>query len=372
MNPAASDTLTRVTTIRRAMIRAPNWVGDAVMSLPALRELRRILADAEITAVARPWVAGLFDGEGLFDDLLFVDEEGSRARRLAAFFKTARELRARKLDLAVLFPNSFGAALLARVGRARILAGFPADGRSVLLDLAVPRTREIKAAHQVTQYLRIAAAVETHLRGESRVELDGVRPRLQACDGDRNRGWGLLCRKGLDYARPVAVINPGATNSRAKRWLASRFAETADRLAEKDGFQIAIVGAPGDEDAASETLSFMRSKAALLAGETTIADLKAVLACAAVLVSNDTGAAHVAAALGVPTVVVFGPTEHESTRPLSDGAEVVRREVPCSPCMLRDCPIDHRCMTGVQADEVYVAAQRLLARTESAEGRGKI
>ncbi|HXG64908.1 MAG TPA: glycosyltransferase family 9 protein, partial [Blastocatellia bacterium] len=107
--------------------------------------------------------------------------------------------------------------------------------------------------------------------------------------------------------------------------------------------------------------SRMRAPAAMLAGRTNIAELKAVLACASLVISNDTGAAHVAAALGVPTVVIFGPTEHISTRPLSDLAAVVRRDVECSPCMLRDCPIDHRCMTRVEVNDVYRAAQILLA-----------
>jgi heptosyltransferase-2 len=158
----------------------------------------------------------------------------------------------------------------------------------------------------------------------------------------------------------LLVLNPGATNSRAKQWPAARFAATADRLAERDGFQTIIVGAAGDT-AADEVARQMRTPVVSLAGRTSIAELKAVLACASLVISNDTGTAHVSAALGVPTVVVFGPTEHVATRPLADIATVVRHDVECSPCMLRDCPIDHRCMTRVATGDVYQAAQNLLA-----------
>jgi heptosyltransferase-2 len=134
---------------------------------------------------------------------------------------------------------------------------------------------------------------------------------------------------------------------------------TADRLSEQSGFQCVIVGASGDVEAANEVAALMRTSAVVIAGRTSIAELKAILACTALVISNDTGTAHVSAALGVPTVVVFGPTEHFSTRPLSPTATVVRHDVECSPCMLRDCPIDHRCMTRVEVDDVYSAAQRL-------------
>jgi len=172
-------------------------------------------------------------------------------------------------------------------------------------------------------------------------------------------GFGIRAGDPCDRARIVA-LSPGATNSRAKRWLAERFAETADRLAERSGFQTIIVGGPSDVEVANEVAAGMQSRAAVLAGRTSIADLKAVLACASLVVSNDTGSAHVSAALGVPTVVIFGPTEHVSTRPLSDAATVVRHDVECSPCMLRECPIDHRCMTRVEVDDVYRAAHDVL------------
>jgi heptosyltransferase-2 len=156
------------------------------------------------------------------------------------------------------------------------------------------------------------------------------------------------------------VINPGATNSRAKQWLPERFAEAADLLAAREGFQAVIVGTAADVEASERVARLMRSPVAMLAGRTSISELKGVLACSSLVISNDTGTAHVSAALGVPTIVIFGPTEHVATRPLSDVATVVRHPVDCSPCMLRECPIDHRCMTRVEVGDVYAAARALL------------
>jgi heptosyltransferase-2 len=348
------------------MVRTPNWVGDAVMALPALRELRRILAGARITLVARPWVAGLFEGEGLADKLISVHDGQGIFQTTSNFISETRQLGRERFDLAVLFQNAFGAALLARVARAKKIAGYATDRRGALLDLAVPFETNYKSAHQVRYYLNIAATLEQEMTGENHVDFEGAQPQLHVSDDQRERGRLMLDQAGIRSEgatvapSPILALSPGATNSRAKRWLAERFASTADRLAERNGFQTVIVGTTGDVEVANEVAARMRSNAVVLAGRTSIAELKAILACTSLVISNDTGTAHVSAALGVPTVVVFGPTEHFSTRPLSDVATVVRHEVECSPCMLRECPIDHRCMTRVEVDDVYSAAQSLL------------
>jgi len=347
------------------MLRVPNWVGDAVMAVPALKELRRIFADARITLVARPWVAGLFEGEGLADDLIPVPDGRGFAQAASTFALQARRLRRGRFDLAVLLQNAFGAALLARLAGVKTIAGYPTDRRGALLDLAIPFEPNYKSNHQVRYYLNIAAELERALTGETHVEIESAQPKLQVSDGQREQARSMLRESGIARAAPILALSPGATNSRAKRWLVERFAATADRFAEQKGFQTIIVGAPGDLNVADEVARRMRSRAVVLAGRTSIADLKALLACSSLVVSNDNGTAHVAGALRVPTVVVFGPTEHVSTRPLSDVAAVVRHDVECSPCMLRECPIDHRCMTRVEVDDVYIAAQEVLVSTSS-------
>lgn len=336
------------------------------MALPAIRELRRIFADSHIALAARPWVQGLFDGERLADSFISLNDASGFFGRASRLISEAGEFRRARFDLAVLLTNSFGTALAARAGAVRRIAGYATDARRPLLDQVIPFEPDYKTLHQVRYYLNIAANIETEIAGGSSVDLQGGEPRLTISEEQRQNAGALLERFGIGAGAgqsAILVINPGATNSSAKRWPAERFAKTADRLNELHGFQTVIVGTAGDKPLAEEVGRLMRSQAAVIAGETSIAELKGVLGCARLVISNDTGTAHVSSALGVPTVVVFGPTQHVSTRPLSRRATVVRHDVECSPCMLRECPIDHRCMTRVEVDDVYVAAQNLLVST---------
>jgi lipopolysaccharide heptosyltransferase II len=351
-------------SVQNLMIRLPNWVGDAVMSEPALRELRRIFGGARITHVARPWVAGLFDGEALADHQLSI--AGSRRATIGAFINDVRLLKRERFDAGVLLQNAFGAALRARAAGIKTLAGYPTDGRRFLLSDVVRFETDYKTRHHVRYYLNIAAEIERMMFGKSAIDFDKAQPRLRVSEEQKRRAFDLVFkaaeRQGISWspAKPLLAINPGATNSRAKQWLPERFAEVGDLMNERDGFQTLIIGSPGDVDAGARVMSMMKTRPISIVGQTAIGELKGVLACSALLVSNDTGAAHVSAALGVPTVIVFGPTEHIATRPLSSLASIVRHDVECSPCMLRDCPIDHRCMVGVSVELVYQSAERLL------------
>lgn len=346
--------------MNRILIRVPNWVGDAVMSVPALRELRRAFPSAAITLAGRAGVAGLFEGENLSDEYITLGSGDGLTAKTGGFFQDVRLLRRHCFDLAILLQNAFGAALLAKTAGARVVAGYPTDRRRLLLDLVLSLDSNYKKKHQVHYYLNLAAQIESTYCQESEIDLSSARPTLDASDKCIAAAERLLAESGIDLNRPIVAVNPGATNSRAKQWLPERFAETADLLVKNGGFQCVIVGTPGDRDVAERTRLVMRARPAVLAGLTSLAELKGVLRLSSLLISNDTGAAHVAAALGTPTVVIFGPTEDITTRPLSDHAAIVRHDVECSPCMLRDCPIDHRCMTGVTAHDVYSAAGQLI------------
>jgi heptosyltransferase II len=379
----------------KVMIRVPNWVGDAVMAEPALRQLRRIFRDAQITFVARPWVAGLFEGENLHDDIIPVADARGFKQASQKFFKEIGQLKHQGFDYAVLLTNSFGTALTARLAGIANIAGYATDGRGTLLHKAIPFAKDYKTNHQVLYYLNIALEIERDFGKAALTDLPTHQPQLQPTAESLNSVQSLLAEQGIEVRMQDAgcrmqdaeddnsgslvqirdpqsairnrlvALNPGATNSRAKQWLAERFAATADALAERDGFQTVIVGAAGDAEVANQVAGLMRTPVVNLAGRTSIAELKAVLALSSLVISNDTGAAHVSAALGVPTVVVFGPTEDFATRPLADLAAVVRKDVDCSPCMLKDCPIDHRCMTGVEVQNVYQTAKKLLALRKS-------
>ena len=334
-------------------MRGANWVGDAVMTVPALRELRRLLPRARVTLATRAWAEGIFEGADFIDDFLVTGETSNRPR---AVFAEARRWRARRFDLAVLFPNAFAPALVAALARVPARAGYATQGRTALLThrFDVPEWRGRR--HEVFYYLNVVSELERLLYGTSTVAEREPDTRLPAPESRGREASGLLRELGVDASRPLVALCPGSTNSRAKRWPAERFAAVADMLAEKTAAQIVLVGAAEESDISEHVARLMRARPFLLTGKTDLSQTAAVLRAADLLVTNDTGPAHIADAVGCPVIVVFGPTNPQTTRPFSRTAEVVRRPPDCAPCMLRDCPIDHRCMTAVTPEDVFERA----------------
>lgn len=350
--------------IERVVVRGANWVGDAVMTVPALRKLRELLPGAHITLATRPWAAGLFEDADFIDDIMTFDD---RAKSPAAFFRQVREWRRRRFDLALLFPNAFAPALVAAAARVPRRVGYATDGRGPLLTTAWPVPEWRGRQHEVFYYIRLVWALgltvsgrHDVLKGKPVIDLPVSAARLAAARE-------LLRASGVEEGRPVVAVCPGSTNSRAKRWPAERFAAVADLLSEREGAQVLLVGAAEERDVSAEVERLMRRRPLVLTGRTSLAETAAVLAASDLLVTNDTGPAHVAAAVGCPVVVVFGPTNPQTTRPYAERAEVVRLPPDCAPCMLRDCPIDHRCMTAVTPEEVYERSRAHLSRAGKVE-----
>ena len=330
---------------------ATNWVGDAVLSLAALRALRARYPEAHITLLARPWVADVYRRESFPNRILPAPAKWRE--RIAQ----ARSLRAERFDTALLLPNSFASALVARLAGILKRIGYDRDGRGFLLTQAipVPKPGEIPV-HESFYYLELLR------RSGMIAELPPAAPIvLEGADEARRSGLDLFARMGFDG--PVVGIAPGAQNSRAKQWFPERFAETAVQLAGTLGAQVAIFGSSG-ERALGQSIAEAVRRAGYpvlnLAGETTLAEFIEMAAACRLFVSNDSGAMHVAAALAVPTVAVFGPTRWLETAPAGPRCLIVREPVECSPCMLRDCPIDHRCMAAISAGRVADAAIELM------------
>jgi heptosyltransferase-2 len=350
--------------IERVVVRGANWVGDAVMTVPALRELRRLLPRARVTLATRAWAEGIFEGADFIDDFLVTGDTSNRPR---AVFAEARRWRARRFDLAVLFPNAFAPALVAALARVPARVGYVTQGRSALLThrLQVPEWRGRR--HEVFYYLNVVAELERLLHGTSTVEGREPDTRLPAPEARGREASVLLGELGVDASRPLVALCPGSTNSRAKRWPAERFAAVADLLAENAAAQIVLVGAAEESDISEHVARLMRARPFMLTGKTDLSQTAAVLRAADLLVTNDTGPAHVAAGVGCPVVVIFGPTNPLTTRPFSHAAQVVRQPPDCAPCMLRDCPIDHRCMTAVTPEEVFERARVALEARRKVE-----
>ncbi|HEX8473909.1 MAG TPA: lipopolysaccharide heptosyltransferase II [Pyrinomonadaceae bacterium] len=349
----------QIDEIRRVVVRGANWVGDAVMTVPALIELRRVLPCAHITLATRAWAEGIFADADFIDDLMITDAPTRGVRR---FFRQAKEWRKRRFDCAVLFPNAFEPALLAFAARIPLRTGYATDGRRPLLThpLDVPTWRGRR--HEVFYYLNIISELEQHLTGATHVNFDQTQLRLGVSGAREATAHELLRRVGVTFQRPLVALCPGSTNSRAKRWPSANYAALADRLIEEAGADCILIGAREELDVTREVAARMRRQPVVLTGETSLAETVAVLGLVDLLVTNDTGPAHIAAALARPTLVIFGPTDPTTTRPFSHVAEVIRHPPVCAPCMLRDCPIDHRCMTAITPAEIFVRAVEILER----------
>jgi len=330
----------------KIIVRAPNWVGDAVLSVPALKSLRQRFPDSEITLLVRPWVSGLFRSAP------FVDRVWSRpAPGAVRWISTAREMRHCGFDLAVLLTNSFESALTVFAGGVRERAGYATDRRGFLLTRAVPPPGG--RLHQTDYYLRL---VESVLGPGPQPDIA-----IHAAPEERQSARRLLASEGIGPSDRVLVIGPGAAFGSAKRWMEDRFAAVADRLSRELGFRPVIIGSESERDLAGRVAALMEGPVAVLAGRTDLATLIGLLSEAALVVSNDSGPMHLAAALGTPTLGVFGSTDAEVTSPVGLRTRIVRHDVECSPCLLRECPIDHRCMDRLTVDEVFEAGRSLAA-----------
>jgi heptosyltransferase-2 len=344
-------------SIKRVVVRGTNWVGDAVMTIPALRELRRVLPHAHITLATRPWAEALFRDADFLDDILIYDRP---QRSPGAVLKQVKEWRTRSFDLAVLFQNAFEAAAIAGLARVPFRIGYATDARRQLLThpLALPLWRSER--HEVFYYLNIIGELERMLYGASRVEEREPRFMLEVSEKRKTEALQLLKENNAGEGRNLIALCPGSTNSRAKRWPAESYATLADRFIEETGATVLLVGARDELSVSHEVAGRMRHEPVVLTGETDLAQLTAILSLVDLLVTNDTGPAHIAAALERPVLVIFGPTDPRTTRPFSTSAEIIRQPPDCAPCMLRDCPIDHRCMTMITPEEVFARAARML------------
>jgi heptosyltransferase-2 len=345
-------------TIKRILVRGPNWLGDAVMCEPALRGLRRLFPEAQIALLVKPAVADLFAGHPALTRVLTYDTRGRHAG-LSGKWALSGQLRRQGFDLAVLFQNAFEAAFLTFLAGVPRRYGYATDGRSLLLSdpVAVPDRRTL--VHQVRYYWDLLRPLG--LTG------DPPTPELVVFPEEEQAMAGRFAQSGLTATDVVVGINPGSTYGEAKRWLPERFAEVTERLcrticeSREQQVSVVIFGAKGEERLGHAIAARLPSRSLVLSGATTIRELMAAVKRCAVLLTNDTGPMHIASAFQVPVVAIFGPTDWRTTSPFGSAHAIVRQPVDCAPCLLRECPIDHRCMTRVSVDQVYEAATKQVA-----------
>ncbi len=335
--------------LQRILVRSTNWIGDAVMTTPALAALRAHYPQAEIVLLANPLVAELFQFHPSIDRVIIYDRKGYH-RGFSGLWRIARELRANRFDAAILLQNAIEAALIAVLALIRKRAGYTTDGRRLLLNYPVPVTDEDKRCHHTDYYLGLLA----------QLGITGGNGHLCLACSHAEQQWAQSVLPDGD----VIAINPGAAYGSAKRWLPERFAEVGDALSERYGATILLTGGPGEIEIGRDIAAAMRCQPVNMIGKTSVREMMALLSHSRLLVTNDSGPMHVAAAFSVPIVAVFGPTDHTTTSPAAENVKIVRKPVDCAPCLLRQCPTDHRCMTAITAADVVAAVTQLLDRAE--------
>jgi heptosyltransferase II len=338
----------------KILIRATNWIGDAIMALPAIRAIRaaRNGPDDKIAILARSYVADIYRDQNVADELIVYDSRDKHSG-FAGRERLAAELRAHKFDTAILLQNAFDAAWL--VWRAGIpeRIGYARDGRSPLLTNAVPvpKVGEIPA-HEKFYYLELlhrAGWIDT-IPDESFIQ-------LRIPGASRQRAADFLLASGSRPHATRVAIGSGAAYGSAKCWPPLRFAELATQLQSQWDADVILFGAATETDVTAAIASEMSRSPINLTGKTAIADLPGLLSQCHVFIGNDSGAMHVAAAAGLPTVGIFGPTDPFGTAPVTPRHTIVRQQPYCSPCFLRRCPIDHRCMTRITTAQVEAAVE---------------
>lgn len=353
-------------SIRRLLVVVPNWVGDVVLATPVLAALRAHFQHTRITYLMRRYVADIVDGGGWHNDAVhWPNRRGLLSE--AQMFGLGGRLRSGRFDLAVILTNSFRSAFVAMLARIPHRVGYARDGRGWLLtDKLHPPKRdgEFVPAPVLAYYVAIAERLGCRVRD--------TKLRLATTSEQERAGENLIRHYGLDDGRPYAIINPGAAFGAAKCWPAERFAELCDRLREELALTCVLVGAPNEVPLMREIARRAASQPICCdAPTTTLGSLKPLVRGSSLMVCNDTGPRHYAAAYDIPTVTIFGPTHQAWTDTDYAGEIKIQIPVECGPCQLPTCPLDRRCMTGVSTDRVMSATRELLTRSGSRDdGRG--
>ncbi len=340
--------------VRRILVRATNWVGDVVMTLPALEAIGLNFPESSITVLAKPWVLPLFENHPVVDEVIPFGKEGRYGKRLSELFRVIRVIQRGKFDLAILFQNAFEAALLAYLGRVPFRLGYNTDGRGFLLTHGVIRDEEVLKVHQVVYYLTLLKTM-----GWEAPEKD---PSLCADPADVEKARDLLRSSGIREEDILVGLSPGAIFGEAKRWPPERFAAIGDWAAQRWGAKIVVMGSRGEMDICRSLCSAMTHRSLNLCGRTSLGEAMGVIKECQFFVTNDSGLMHVASALGVPTVAVFGSTDPVATGPRGPGTRIVKHDFSCAPCLRPECPTDYRCLLSIEPEEVWEEMEGLMEK----------
>lgn len=337
--------------IREILVRGTNWIGDAVMTLPALTAIRKTWPQAQISILAKPWVADVYRESGNVDRILNFEDPG-RHQGPFGKIRLAGELRQYPFDMAILLQNAIEAAIIARLAGIPIRAGYDSDARGLLLTHAVRRTPAIRKIHQIDYYLEMVKALGCDSAGRN------LRLNLRSDTRSLADEW-LKVRESAHQM--IIGMAPGATYGPAKRWPVDRFSAVAAEIIKEYGATtIILFGSKQDQKVTDAIETAIQGHCLNLAGKTSVREVMALTARCQAFITNDSGLMHVAGALNVPTVAIFGSTNPITTSPPGDRNIIIRKPVDCSPCLKTDCPTDFRCMNLIGIAEVVDAVRQAI------------
>ncbi len=334
----------------RIIVKAVNWLGDLVMSGPALHAIRETFPDAHLAVLVRRELASFFDGARWVDEVISYRLRGGLTG-LSDQLAIVRRIRAGRFDLAVAFPSSFQSALWMAFAGVRRRAGYQADHRGFMLTHKVAPRADVERAHQAHHWLTMVA--ET-IGAEGAAE--AYRLEVNPKSREKMRAW--LANRRVRPERPLIALAPVAAYGPAKEWPMERYAALADIIAARHGAECVLMGGPEDLAQCQRIAAQCTRSALVAAGETTVGELIALLSLCQGFAGNDSGCMHLAGALGLPTVAIFGSTNPARTGPMGPHCRIIYRGLECSPCLERTCRFGHyNCLREIAAEEVAGALE---------------
>ena len=337
--------------VNRILVRGVNWVGDTILTYSTVQGLKKIFPDCHLTILVQSHLVDLWKTFPSVDEIIPFQKKGG-VKSIFEDLHISRSLRRRRFDLALILPRSFQSAFLTFWAGIPIRIGYRDEGRSLFLTHGIPRTGEVLRSHRIHYYRRLIEFIK-------KVE-DFPSPHIFLREEDRRWAEQRLKEWGLLDGGLLIGVNPGATYGLAKCWYPDRFGELGRRLSRKWKATVLLFGKKEEESITKEISKSLGHGGIDLTGKTHLLQLAALLERCHLLVTNDTGTMHVATAVGIPVVALFGSTDFNTTGPWGDGHVVIRKEVVCSPCFHRICPTDHRCMDLITVDEVEEAVNKKL------------
>jgi heptosyltransferase II len=336
-------------TVKSLLVVQPSWVGDAVMATPTLRALRSLYPSARIAYLFKKNLAPVFAGMPWADEWIPYEAEGT--------WRLSRELKSSRFDTGVLLANSFRTALLCRLAGVKRIVGYAREGRTMLLTDRLQPPREKDGSFTISPIIHYYLAIARYL-GSDETDLS---MQLFVTPDEEREATDVMARAGIDRSRPRVVLNPGAQYGAAKCWLPEYFAEASDRLQAEFGAQVIVSSAPRERPIVDEIARHAKKPFIDLAKfNPSFGAVKAFLRTCDLMLTNDTGPRHIAAAFGVPVVTLFGPTHPDWTQIYFPLERQLAVKVDCGPCQLKKCPLDHRCMKQLTPGMALQASAELL------------